>query len=217
MDAILYYVHDPMCSWCWGYRPAFQRLRAQLPQHIEVRFVLGGLAPDSDQPMPEEMQQMLQHTWRRIEGQLGTPFNHDFWTHCRPRRSTYPACRAVIAAELQGQGEAMTEAIQKAYYLRAMNPSDVDTHEQLAEELGLNTAKFAQDLTSEAVQALLEQQLALTAALGVSGFPSLVLEVNGQRWPVALAYQNELTTLNDISAKLHWVKTKATIAGWFSQ
>nr|WP_284694947.1 DsbA family protein [Photobacterium galatheae] len=206
-----------MCSWCWGYQPAFQRLKAKLPEHIHVRYVLGGLAPDSDQPMPEEMQQMLQQTWRRIEGQLGTPFNHDFWTHCQPRRSTYPACRAVIAAELQGQGEAMIEAIQKAYYLRAMNPSNAETHVQLAEELGFNPVQFSQDLTSEAVQTLLEQQLALTAALGVSGFPSLVLEVKGQRWPIAVAYQNELTTLNDMNDRLSWARTKAKVAGWISK
>ena len=22
----LIYVHDPMCSWCWGFRPTFERL-----------------------------------------------------------------------------------------------------------------------------------------------------------------------------------------------
>ena len=39
---------------------------------------------------------------RRIEGRIpGVRFNFDFWTHCTPKRSTYPACRAVIAARAQ--------------------------------------------------------------------------------------------------------------------
>ncbi|MDO6706880.1 DsbA family protein [Photobacterium sp. 1_MG-2023] len=215
MAAILYYVHDPMCSWCWGYQPAFARLKAKLPETVEVRAVLGGLAPDSDEPMPEEMQQMLQQTWRRIEGQLGTSFNHDFWATCRPRRSTYPACRAVLAAECQGQGDAMTAALQKAYYLRAMNPSDTETHCLLAGELNLDTVRFARDLASPAVQARLEDHLAFTAALGVSGFPSLVLEINGQRWPIAVAYRNELTSLNDIQDKMNWVNTKEKFSRLF--
>ncbi|MFT6977114.1 MAG: putative protein-disulfide isomerase, partial [Shewanella psychromarinicola] len=25
-NTTLYYVHDPMCSWCWGYRPTWDTL-----------------------------------------------------------------------------------------------------------------------------------------------------------------------------------------------
>ena len=31
-DAVLVYVHDPMCSWCYGFRPTWVGLRAILPQ-----------------------------------------------------------------------------------------------------------------------------------------------------------------------------------------
>jgi protein-disulfide isomerase-like protein with CxxC motif len=61
----------------------------------------------------------------------GTEFNFDFWTKCQPRRDTYKACRAVIAASQQNAEEAMIEAIQKAYYLRAMNPSEHDSRRTL--------------------------------------------------------------------------------------
>ncbi|MDF4306582.1 DsbA family protein, partial [Vibrio parahaemolyticus] len=27
MDIKLYYVHDPMCSWCWGYKPTIEKLK----------------------------------------------------------------------------------------------------------------------------------------------------------------------------------------------
>ena|GEM_PF-6222649 len=71
MSPILYYVHDPMCSWCWGYRPTWQRLRAALPTDIQVIPLLGGLAADTDQPMSEAMQARLQQTWRTISARLG--------------------------------------------------------------------------------------------------------------------------------------------------
>ncbi|MGB5741033.1 MAG: DsbA family protein, partial [Sedimenticolaceae bacterium] len=90
----LIYIHDPMCSWCWGFRPTFEQLCASLPRHVAVRRLLGGLAPDSDQPMPADMQMRLQQTWRRIQQRIpGTRFNFDFWRVCDPRRSTWPACR----------------------------------------------------------------------------------------------------------------------------
>ena len=77
--------------------------------------------------MAPQMREYLQQTWRRIQQRIpGSQFNFDFWTSCEPRRSTWPACRAVIAAREQGaeNDERMTRAIQEAYYLRARNPSD---------------------------------------------------------------------------------------------
>ena len=100
----LYYVHDPMCSWCWAFRPVLLELKAKLPDTIEFIRLLGGLAADSDDPMPEETRHYVMDNWKRIQQQLpDTEFNYDFWTTCTPRRSTYPACRAVIAARKQGK------------------------------------------------------------------------------------------------------------------
>lgn len=192
MSATLYYFYDPMCSWCWGFKPTWTQLCERLPEHIRVEYVAGGLAPDSDQPMPEEMQLKLPMVWQQIQRQLGTEFNFDFWRECQPRRSTYPACRAVIAAGLQGQLAPMIDAIQRGYYLRAMNPSNLDMLEQMAEELGLDVARFRADMAGDEVAELFSQQLQLTSRMPVQGFPSLVLSVAGegadQVRPIALNY-----------------------------
>jgi len=94
-----------MCSWCWGYKPRLAELEQALPPGVDLVYLLGGLAADTEQPMPQEMQQFLQQTWRKIALQLGTQFNHDFWHLNSPKRSTYPANRAVLAAEKQAAGK----------------------------------------------------------------------------------------------------------------
>ena len=146
MNATLYYIHDPMCSWCWGYRPVWDALKLNLPDAIQVEYVVGGLAPDSNKPMPVEQQAMIKAHWHSIEEKLGTKFNFDFWRNNTPRRSTYNACRAAIAANNQGYQVQMVEAIQHAYYLRALNPSDNDVLIGLAKELStqkLSTQKLS--------------------------------------------------------------------------
>ena len=118
---MLYYFHDPMCSWCWGFRPAWLQVIDAVSERVEIRYVLGGLAPDTDKPMPPSMQAHLQQTWRRIQQDIpGTQFNFDFWTRCSPSRSTYPACRAIIATRMQAlvskvHGAADTPARAEAY------------------------------------------------------------------------------------------------------
>jgi putative protein-disulfide isomerase len=195
----LYYFHDPMCSWCWGYRPSSQNLFAALPEEMQRVNVLGGLAPDSDEPMTPAMREAISGHWRRIEAMLGTRFNHDFWTQCEPRRSTYPACRAVLAASKQAAEEQMIMAIQQAYYLQARNPSDVSVLCALAAQSGLDEPRFLADIHSAEVEAELQRQLEFTRSVPITGFPSLVLEIDDQLFPIRLDYKNHEMTLDEIT------------------
>jgi len=91
MEKGLYYGHDPMCSWCWAFNKTWADIQAQLPAIIDVRYVMGGLAPDSDQPMPEKLKEIISSGWYRIQERVpGTQFNHDYWTVAQPPRYTYP-------------------------------------------------------------------------------------------------------------------------------
>jgi len=197
-STILYYVHDPMCSWCWAYRPTLLRLRENLPEEISWQNVLGGLAPDNEEPMPEHTRQMVQAHWLEIQSTIGTEFNFEFWTKCQPRRDTYKASRAVIAAAAQDAEEAMIEAIQKAYYLNARNPSDPGTLADLAAELGLNRTLFVEDFGSLQTATELQRQLSLRRQLNVWSFPSLVLRNQSELIPIKHDYQDYESTLAEI-------------------
>lgn len=170
----LYYVHDPMCSWCWGFRPVFEELLSRLPNSITSSRLLGGLAADSSQPMPDEMRVRLQATWREIERRIpNTGFNYEFWTRNTPRRSTYPACRAVIAARTldPDSEEPMILAIQHAYYLEARNPSDDTTLCELAAEIVLDKQRFMSLLSHRSTQRALESEITESQRMGVRSFP----------------------------------------------
>lgn len=183
----LYYVHDPMCSWCWAFVPTWEQIQRELPNDIEVVYLLGGLAPDSDLPMPEQMKLTIAGYWQTIQDRVpGTQFNYDFWTQCQPRRSTYPSCRAVLAAKAQAKDsdeakvleQAMIKAIQEGYYLNARNPSDFDTLIAFAREIGLDAKRFELELNSESTIEKLNEEIQLSRSIGAQGFPSLILNSN---------------------------------------
>ena len=197
----LYYIHDPMCSWCWAFSPTLTALTKALPTHIGLYKLLGGLAPDTNQPMPTAMREQIRATWRHIQTSVpGTRFNFDFWDHCQPRRSTWAACRAVLIAAESGLGDSMNSAIQHAYYLQARNPSDDTVLIDLANALGLNTQSFAAALNSKPVHAQLQAQMQHCRNLGVDSYPSLVLRSGNDHWPVAVNYQHADTMLATINA-----------------
>ena len=187
-----------MCSWCWGYRPEWLKLKSAVQDELQVISILGGLAPDSDQPMPPDMRQAIEGHWRKIQSMLGTQFNFDFWRLCHPRRDTYKASRAVVVADGYELAEEMIAAIQRAYYLRAMNPSEPETLVQLAVEIGLDEAGFRTALHSDETEAEFASQIRLARSMGIRSFPSLVLKTDSGIKPVALDYQDHRVTLEDI-------------------
>jgi putative protein-disulfide isomerase len=195
-SSTLFYIHDPMCSWCWGFRPVWQQLKQQLHSTINIVYVVGGLAPDSEVPMPAAMQQTLEANWQRIQQQIpNIQFNYDFWrpaSNTQPRRSTYPSCRAVLAAKKQDPKleQPMIQGIQEAYYLQAKNPSKLNTLIGVATSIGLNTERFTHDINSQAIEQQLQEQLQLARQLSSQGFPSLVLHQGDSFYTIPLDYNN---------------------------
>ena len=209
--ATLYYIHDPMCSWCWAFAPVWKKIHKTLPKYIRVIYLLGGLAPDSKATMPIQLQYQIQDYWHSIEKKVpGTQFNYDFWEKCTPRRSTYPACRAVIAARQQNPDTEfkMIQSIQEAYYLQAQNPSLRTTLVNIAKKLALDTVQFSHDLDSDLTQQKLNDEISLSRELSNRGFPDLVLQTQHnydiQNHPVPFDYLNEKSTLFFIQNTLEY-------------
>lgn len=202
MKAVLYYLYDPMCSWCWGFKPVWEELRARLQGELDIVYVVGGLAPETHTPMPVEMQTYLQDAWHKVAEHTGVSFNHDFWNLNIPKRSTYPACKAVLAARQSGMELEMYMAIQQLYYQRAGNPSEYENLYQLAEDLGLEREGFIEQIHSDEIDSLLRQEIMLTEQLGAQGFPSLVLQDDGTTCFIEHSYTDVEENLRKIRTLL---------------
>jgi putative protein-disulfide isomerase len=203
--AVLYYVHDPMCSWCYAFAPVWENVSHALKTTVLIRTVLGGLAPDTKSPMPTDMQSRIKSTWKTITNVVpGTEFNHDFWTLCTPRRSTYPACRAIIAAREQGADlePKMIAAIQSAYYREARNPSLPETLIDLAGEIALDTKRFGVFLAGEDCENTLQEEVRHAITLGIRGFPTLMLHKNNVFMHIQHDYNNAEITYRRIKEGL---------------
>ena len=207
MKKRLYYIYDPMCAWCYAFEPTFKSILKSLDSSYEIIYIPGGLAPHSNEPMAKTMQEKIEFIWVQINEVVGTEFNHDFWRHCKPRRSTYLACQATVAARLQNKEPEMIEAIQKAYYQKAQNPSDADTLIHAANSIGLNVEKFEKDLTSSEVIALFENDLNHRRKLGVNSFPTLLLQYKKECYPINIEYNNPskmLAQIKDLSENIYF-------------
>ena len=208
MSPTIYYVVDPMCSWCWGFAPVWREFVSEIPESVAVVDLMGGLAPDNEAPMDSAMRQYVQDAWGAVKARTGAEFNFEFWNKCDPKRSTYPACRAVIAAGEQASGarSLMYDAIQRAYFLEARNPSDAEALECVAGEIGLDRKQFTEDLGSDHINRIFQLELESVAKLGVSGFPTMVVkrESPGEpaRYDLLTAGFSDIDVLRDRLSRL---------------
>ena len=195
----LYHVHDPMCSWCYAFKPTLETLKKHLDSNIKLVYVVGGLASHSDEIMPKDMQEKIENIWYEIEENTGAKFNHDFWKNCKPRRSTYLACQATILARYENKEDEMINAIQEAYYLKALNPSDASTLIELAKQIGMNAKKFEEDLKSQKIEEDLQNELNFRRSLNVRSFPSLILKYKKELYPINIKYNDYESMLTQIT------------------
>jgi putative protein-disulfide isomerase len=181
-------------------------LQQDLPTNIRMINILGGLAPDTTEPMPAGLQKAIQQTWHQIEKTVpGIQFNFNFWLLNTPYRSTYPACRAILAAKKQGtEFEAkILHAIQTAYYQKARNPSLQATLQECAAEVGMDALKFMTDLTTPIIENELQREIQLTISMGVSSYPSLRLLHHEELFSINIDYLNYRTMRDEMTSILN--------------
>jgi putative protein-disulfide isomerase len=186
----LRYFGDPMCSWCWGFKPVLEQVDREYPELRRVT-VMGGLRGESDQPMSDDLARLVQSAWLRIEQATGQSFNHELWRKHRPLASTLPACRAVLAARLLDADREWPFMVGmfQAYFTRALDPTRRETYLDVAGRQGLDVTAFEAQLDSADVEHALQQDLQLTRRFGITGFPSVVLSLGNDHYLVSPGYQ----------------------------
>ncbi len=179
-----------MCGWCYGFQPELEKFLTHYPS-ANIEWVMGGLAPDTTEPMDNTLKQTIASYWYQIEKRAQVKFNHDFWQLNTPYRSTYLACRAVISAEklIEHGSHKMVKAIQSAYYLEAKNPSLEATLVDCASSIGIDANQFLAVLKSANTEQQFKQHLSLARQLQVTGFPALFfIDEANHAYPITLGF-----------------------------
>jgi putative protein-disulfide isomerase len=60
-DRIVWYVADPMCSWCWGFTPVIDAIEATYRDRLTGTMAMGGLRPGTTAPMPAAQREEILH------------------------------------------------------------------------------------------------------------------------------------------------------------
>lgn len=122
-----------------------------------------------------------------VERRSGQPFDHGILESAEFVYDTEPACRAVVAARSLEPERVFeyNEALQDAFYRRGLDPTSTETFVTIARELGMSEGAFEALVHSEEAARETREDFETARALGVHGFPTVLVRVSGSTYVVA--------------------------------
>ncbi len=173
---------DPWCWWSWGLEPVLRRLEEVYGDKLEVQYRMGGTFDDVDAWMKEYgVDEASTVEWIRESNEMTrNPVDPEYLRKTMVK-STYPACRAFKAAELQDghRAQRYLRRMMEAFQVRAEAGSQEHLL-HLAREVGLDAGRLGRDLKSREVEEAFEGDRRAMEKEGVN-FLSLLISTPAGR------------------------------------
>jgi putative protein-disulfide isomerase len=203
----LVYIADPMCSWCYGFGPELAALLEGLPG-LPIEVVVGGLRPYNKEVMNESLKTTLLEHWHKVAEQTGLPFDFNGLNRDNFIYNTEPACRAVVTARMLAPETQLYvfHEIQRAFYSEGKDVTQGDVLAAICAtamtESGhaMDAATFLTTWNSEEAIRATNEDFLQAHRWEITGFPTLVLERDGQLDMVTSGYMAMPTLIETLQA-----------------
>ena len=177
-ERILWYIADPMCSWCWGFAPIVKEIRLKYSEHLKIELVMGGLRPGTKLPMSSGQRTEILSHWKAIYGRTGQPFSFE---GAMPEGFVYdtePSCRAIVAMALINPELVfpLLESIQFSFYVEQKDVTNSRILAQLADKIGVDTDSYLQVFESDKAKNKVSDHFNKVRRWGVNSFPTVAVQ-----------------------------------------
>jgi len=188
-QATLHYIHDPLCGWCYATQPLISAAVQRLDGRLALQLHGGGLFAEP-RVLDKALAGHIAQSDQRIAQYSGQPFGKPYLEGLLAEQGTVlysmPPIAALLAALAVDSTQAypLLVAIQNAHYQRGLRVVEPPVLGELAEEIGLDGARFAIAFAQANGHALMEHVQAsrrLLESIGGNGFPTLLLEQQGEQ------------------------------------
>lgn len=190
-NAVLHYVYDPLCGWCYGAAPLLKAAAAVAGLRIEIHG--GGLwVGERRQPMGPALRDYVRPHDQRIEAMTGQHFGERYFNQLlldeRRVLDSEPPIRAILAVRaLGGDDLQMLQRIQESHYRDGLWVGDSALLAALAGEQGIAAEAFTAACRDTDVEGHLQESAQWLRQLAGNGYPTLGLLKNGQVTPLPVA------------------------------
>ena len=184
MNAVLHYIYDPLCGWCYGAEPLVWA--ASKVDGLALRLHAGGLWPQPTR-LPDHTRRYIAQADARVGQISGQPYGDAYLNGLLFDPDLVLESRPVVAAVLAAQSIDSSKAlpmlrgIQHAHYEQGKHVVREDVLSEVAASIGLDGAAFAKAAASVPVDEHIADSRELMNNVGAQGFPTFALQL-GDEW-----------------------------------
>jgi len=201
----LIYVGDVMCSWCYGFSPEITAVKERFKDEVDFKLLNGGLRPYTKEPMDAEMKKFLRQHWKEVTKTSEQPFEYNILADSsRFIYNTEPPARAIATVRKLKPGLEFEffKKVQNSFYVKNKNTSDINTYLELLPEFNIDKESFKENFNSEQMKLAVAGEFKQAEALGVSGFPAVLLNKDGQYIVITNGYSKRGEVIRAIEKAL---------------
>ncbi len=179
LELILY--HDVLCSWCYVADARLDFLRDEYGPLVSWSLRPYPLRPENQLPDKKQRAVLARHFRRVAREREGKDIKADLWTGADPPSSSLPPLVALEAALPQGPAlqRRLLKAMRRAAFALGINVARRDVQLELAGQVGLDVAPFAEQLDDLRLEQDVNDSVDEAESLGIKGVPALVI---GGEW-----------------------------------
>ena len=176
-EKTLWYIADPMCSWCWGFAPIIKEVRLNYSENLKIELVMGGLRSGKLAMASGQRAEILNH-WKAVNERTGQPFSFEGAMPEGFIYDTEPSCRGIVAMSLINPSLVFTllESIQFGFYVQQKDVTNPKVLAQLAGKIGVDMDLYLQVFESDEVKNKVSIHFDKVRQWGVNSFPTVAVQ-----------------------------------------
>ena len=196
------YVYDALCGWCYGFSPVMTQFQDKYKDSLSFEVVSGGMITGDRIGPIGEVASYISWAYKDVENATGVKFGNVFLDETLKKgtavfTSIPPAIALSVFKDLDGKNSVQFAAeLQKAIYYDGIEPENLVAYGAIAERFGFDAKAFVLKMKEPKYIHVAESDFQKSSELGVSGFPSVFVEVSGKYYKIGSGYMpfNQLET-----------------------
>ena len=185
------YVYDALCGWCYGFSSVMNQFYEKYKDSLQFEVISGGMITGNRIGSIGEVASYISWAYKDVENATNIRFGNNFLNKTLKEgtaifTSIPPAIAMSVFKTLQPENAIQfAAALQKAIYYYGIEPENYDAYGKIATEFGLNTSDFIAQMNNNSSIQNAEKDFEISHKLGVTGFPTIFLEVDEKYYKIA--------------------------------
>ena len=188
------YVYDALCGWCYGFSPVMSQFQEKHKDSLAFEVVSGGMITGNRIGPIGEVASYISWAYKDVEKATNVKFGNDFLNKTlKDGNAVFTSIPTAIALSVfkkiqQENSVAFASALQKAIYYDGIEPENYAAYGNIAAEFGLDSTDFVLQMKDTINVQNAANDFKKSNDLGVTGFPTVFIEVDGVYHKIASGY-----------------------------